>query len=228
MKKNSLQHNLHSFARNSLNDQLEIMDEILEPDGHLQSLPQSFEQALNSKNKQTALIIPDYCQSWKSWRDARGQLRSVKDNTDALKSVTDSLEFLGKQVEDVTKEVDKLQIRAELWRKKMQHFVRNTTISKPIWEGGTSRSQGFPSKSGKMPYKSVKKIAGQINRENLKKWKKIIELTSKSNVSEEEVDHLTMAQAELNKIHEGKAKCAFVRSRRRWLEQGEECTKYFF
>ncbi len=48
---------------------------------------------------------------------------------------------------------------------------------------------------------------------------KIIKLSSKINLSEEEMKDLTSAQAELDKIYEEKAKGAFVRSRRRWLEQ---------
>lgn len=57
---------------------------------------------------------------------------------------------------------------------------------------------------------------------------KMIRLSSKSNLSEEETKDLTTAQAGLDKIYEEKAKGAFVRSRRRWLEQGEKCAKYFF
>lgn len=42
---------------------------------------------------------------------------TVKDNTHAIKSVTDSLEFLGKQVEDVTLHVDSLQTQVETLEK---------------------------------------------------------------------------------------------------------------
>ncbi len=57
---------------------------------------------------------------------------------------------------------------------------------------------------------------------------KIMNLSGKLNLSEEEVKELTAAQAELNKAYEDKARGAFVRSGRKWLEQGEKCTKYFF
>lgn len=57
---------------------------------------------------------------------------------------------------------------------------------------------------------------------------KIMNLSGKVNLSEEEVTELTTAQAELDKAYEDKARGAFVRSRRKWLEQGEKCTKYFF
>lgn len=53
---------------------------------------------------------------------------------------------------------------------------------------------------------------------------KIIKLSSKINLSEEEMKDLTTAQADLDKISEEKAKGAFVRSRTGWLEQGEKCT----
>ena len=39
---------------------------------------------------------------------------------------------------------------------------------------------------------------------------------------------LSSLQLELDKIYEEKARGAFIRSRRKWLEQGEKCTKYFF
>ncbi len=42
---------------------------------------------------------------------------TVKDNTQTIKSVTDSLEFLGKQVEDVTLHVDSLQSQVETLEK---------------------------------------------------------------------------------------------------------------
>lgn len=57
---------------------------------------------------------------------------------------------------------------------------------------------------------------------------KIMSLSGRINLSEDEVTELTTAQAELDKAYADKARGAFVRSRRKWLEQGEKCTKYFF
>lgn len=57
---------------------------------------------------------------------------------------------------------------------------------------------------------------------------KIMSFSGKMNLPEEEVIELATAQAELDEAHEDKARGAFVRSRRKWLEQGEKCTKYFF
>ena len=75
-------------------------------------------------------------------------------------------------------------------------------------------------------------MSKKISRTNKEKESQmvpeIIRLSSKLNLSAEEMKDLTTAQAELDKIYEEKAKGAFVRSRRRWLEQGEKCTKYFF
>ncbi len=75
-------------------------------------------------------------------------------------------------------------------------------------------------------------IGKKISRTNKKKESQvvaeIIKLSSKSTLSVEEMKDLTTAQTELDKIYEEKAKGAFVRSRRRWLEEGEKCTKYFF
>ncbi len=73
-----------------------------------------------------------------------------------------------------------------------------------------------------------KKISRTNKQRESQMVTKIIKLSSKINLSEEEMKDLTSAQAELDKIYEEKAKGAFVRSRRRWLRQGEKCTKYFF
>ncbi len=54
---------------------------------------------------------------------------------------------------------------------------------------------------------------------------KIMILSCKLNRRTERSDS---CQAERDKIFENKAKLAFVRSRRRWLEQSEKYTKYFF
>lgn len=61
----------------------------------------------------------------------------------------------------------------------------------------------------------IGKEISTINKpENLRWLEKIWNVSGKLNLSEEEVKVLTTAQAELEK--------AFVRSRRKWLEQGEK------
>lgn len=79
------------------------------------------------------------------------------------------------------------------------------------------------------------KFSGTNRERESRTVTKIIKLSSKINLSEEEMKDLTTAQAELDNMYEERAKGAFVRSRRRWLEQGEKCTyctlivlKYFF
>lgn len=57
---------------------------------------------------------------------------------------------------------------------------------------------------------------------------KIMRLSEKENLSEMELGELAALQLELDKMYEDKARGAFIRSRRKWLEQGEKCTKYFF
>lgn len=58
--------------------------------------------------------------------------------------------------------------------------------------------------------------------------KDIICIYEKHNLSQIDKDMLVKFQLELDKIFENKAKGAFVRSRRKWLEKGEKNSKYFF
>lgn len=48
------------------------------------------------------------------------------------------------------------------------------------------------------------------------------------NPTSAEVEQLAYLQTELDKSYEGRARGAFIRSRRKWLKQGGKCTKYFF
>lgn len=58
--------------------------------------------------------------------------------------------------------------------------------------------------------------------------KEIVHLYAKPNLSYEENNTLHIMQLELDSLYEYKAKGAFVRSRQKWLEEGEKNTKYFF
>lgn len=46
-------------------------------------------------------------------------------------------------------------------------------------------------------------------------------------MSNQDKDKLNMLQLQLDFIYEEKVRGAFVRSRRKWLEEGEEQKKYF-
>ena len=83
-------------------------------------------------------------------------------------------------------------------------------------------------KLGIWPYFFGKRIAKAKKERESQIIKKAITLSEKINLSEEEMTELSSLQLELDKIYEEKARGAFIRSRRKWLEQGEKCTKYFF
>lgn len=53
-------------------------------------------------------------------------------------------------------------------------------------------------------------------------------LCEKANLIEEEANNLIKLQGDLNKYYEDKAKGAFIRSRRKWIEYGEKNTRYFY
>jgi hypothetical protein len=59
---------------------------------------------------------------------------------------------------------------------------------------------------------------------------KIISLYQKdpADISEEERLTLISEQFKLNEIYSNKAKGAFIRSRKRWIEEGEKNSAYFF
>ena len=69
----------------------------------------------------------------------------------------------------------------------------------------------------------------KINKESESQMvREIMSSSGKVNLSEEEMKELSTAQAELDEVYQDKARGAFVRCRRKWLEQGQKCTKYFF
>ncbi len=55
-----------------------------------------------------------------------------------------------------------------------------------------------------------------------------MELSSKNNLTSQELLNLSSLQIELDTLYEEKARGAFTRSRQTWLEQGEKNTKYVF
>lgn len=75
-------------------------------------------------------------------------------------------------------------------------------------------------------------LSKQISKANKQKENQIIDqimnLMKNVTLSDTELIELSILQINLEQIYEKKAKGAFIRSRRKWLEQGEKCTKYFF
>ncbi len=55
-----------------------------------------------------------------------------------------------------------------------------------------------------------------------------LSMVSPNSLSPEEKIHLSVLQCKLNAIYRRKAEGAFVRSRVKWLEQGERNSSYFF
>lgn len=66
----------------------------------------------------------------------------------------------------------------------------------------------------------------EIKEDNI--IKKIIAVHGKEYLSNQDKDKLNMLQLQLDFIYEEEVRGAFVRSRRKWLEEGEKNKKYFF
>ncbi len=56
----------------------------------------------------------------------------------------------------------------------------------------------------------------------------IIRLSGDCNINQENKNNLLQLQFELDRIYEFKARGVFIRSRKKWLEEGEKSTKYLF
>lgn len=73
---------------------------------------------------------------------------TVKDNTHAIKSVTDSLEFLGKQVEDMTLYVDSFQTQVETLEKENATLCDKWTTMEAHQRRNNLRVAGIPERTG--------------------------------------------------------------------------------
>lgn len=56
----------------------------------------------------------------------------------------------------------------------------------------------------------------------------MMKLSGKQILTNEEIKQLASLQLQLDTIYIDKARGAFIRSRQKWMEQGEKNTKYFF
>ena len=118
---------------------------------------------------------------------------------------------------------------------KDQQFLNNVRlIIKDCW----NNAKKLNSYGGQWEYMKydIRKIAIQRSKEIEKNKrmkedniiKEIIAIHGKENVCNQDKDNLNMLHLQLDLIYEEKARGAFVRSRRKWLEEGEKNTKYFF
>ncbi len=80
----------------------------------------------------------------------------------------------------------------------------------------------------KMAIQRGKEIAKNERIKEDKTIKEIIAIYGKEILSNQDNDKLNMLHLQLDLIYEEKARGAFVRLRRKWLEEGEKNTKYFF
>ncbi len=180
MNKNLLQVNMHSYARTALENQLEIMDELLNSEGPpAESSPEASSLKPPSKKPKTGINEEDEEPVFNSrlltaierieklQEESLKRLRSVettvKGNTDTLKSVIDSLEYSGRQVEDVTKKTDDLQIRVETLEKEntvLREKNNDLDAYKRRWN---LRIAGIPERSGENIKKRVIDLFGQIS-----------------------------------------------------------------
>lgn len=98
-----------------------------------------------------------------SLRHLRSLEITVKGNTDTLKSIIDSLEFSGKQVEDVTKKADNPQTRVEELEKEntaLRQKCNDLDAYKRRWN---LRVAGIPEQTGENVKKIVIDLFSQIS-----------------------------------------------------------------
>ena len=88
---------------------------------------------------------------------------TVKGNTDTLKSVTDSLEFLGRQVEDVTKKADNLQTRVETLEKGNTVLREKCNALDAYKRRWNLRVAGIPEQTGENVKKVITDLFSQIS-----------------------------------------------------------------
>lgn len=88
---------------------------------------------------------------------------TVNDNTHAIKSFTDSMEFLGKQVEDVTLHVDSLQTQVETLEKENATLHDKWITMEAHQRRNNLRVAGIPERTGENIKNIVIDIFGQIS-----------------------------------------------------------------
>lgn len=171
---------MHSYARKALENQLEVLDGLLSsenpsttPDENVKDrrpgkkskkLPSEGddEQTVTNSALLTVMERIEKMQE-ESLRRLQSLETTVKDNTQTIKSVTDSLEFLGKQVEDVTLHVDSLQSQVETLVKEntvLRDKCSNLEAYQRRWN---LRVAGIPERAGEDVKKTIIDILGLVS-----------------------------------------------------------------
>lgn len=123
--------NMHSYARKALDTHLDSMNDLINQEQSTETSPPITKRPSKKSKKVTeeqveqpvpnSLLLSVMERIEKMQAESLKRLHlveaAVKDNTNTLKCVTDSLEFLGKQVEDVTQRVDTLKTQVETLEK---------------------------------------------------------------------------------------------------------------
>lgn len=172
---------MHSYARSARESQLGVMDGLLNPESS-STIPveNNADRRPGKKSKKLASELGDDEQTVsnaalmtvmeriekmqeESLRKLHSLETTVKDNTQTIKSVTDSLEFLGKQVEDVTLQVDSLQSHVEALEKEnavLRDKWNNLEAYQRRWN---LRMAGIPERTGEDIKKTIIDILAQVS-----------------------------------------------------------------
>ncbi len=168
--------NMHSYARQVLDDQLQIIDKMLTPE---EAAPRSLKPRRPSKKSKTLISEEDeesepesrllltMKRVEKMQEESLKRLCSlettVKDNTVTLNAVTNSLEFMGKQLDEVTKKADNLQTRLETLEKEntaLRDKCNDLDAYKRRWN---LRVAGIPEQTGENVKKCIIDLFSQIS-----------------------------------------------------------------
>ena len=67
----------------------------------------------------------------------------------------------------------------------------------------------------------------KLKQYSVRRERELTKLCSEENTCDEDLEKIVMIKKELDKWYTMKCKGAFVKSQEKWIEQGENCTKYF-
>lgn len=106
--------------------------------------------------------------------------------------------------------------------KELSSEIKKTDMSnKGKWEWFKFETKRLAIETGK----KVLNVSKQKQKDILQK---LSVLCNKTNASEEELTELNLLQKQLDEMYLEKANGAFVRSRAKWIEEGEKNTSYFY